>query len=215
MKHWVFAALAVAALTGTAFAQTGAEYSTSSSAGLTPPPAPTTSNIAQGFLNGLIGGLTGIIIPPTVTPPPTATTQTQVNALCPPGPYVKGQYMCGDFSNDFNKNCDAAGMKSWSLVITYDPTLCPTVTAGHQINILQECDPTTVNTKYCAVEPQNGAQYCWFQESGESPVPPYWIRDQLFAHYRMYDDCYKSCVAKGIEGSKCAWLDPVMPRSGL
>jgi len=119
-----------------------------------------------------------------------------IASYCPNQKYVNGVYVCANFANDYQANCKTAGIESWTLAI--DPCTGPAQCnglAGHAMNIVLINNPNNVNTEYCVVEPQNGANWCWYQ-SGGPPVVPSWIMPLLYQDLgQNYLACYNACIA--------------------
>jgi hypothetical protein len=115
---------------------------------------------------------------PGVQPAHAQLTGGQLGNLCPNKQYVKGQYECVQFSQEFLSNCANAGITAWTLIIYINHTLCPPPLRDHQLDIVQVCDPYSIFPEFCAVEPQNGNQVCWHQV-GPPPVVPDFLYDQI------------------------------------
>jgi hypothetical protein len=128
--------------------------------------------------------------------PSLAHAEKAYSCYCPNKAYVHGQYVCGDFADDFNKNCAAAGIKSCRVSLGFGSDVSPACQAlgSHAMNIVNDPNPdlNPQDAHYCAVEPQTGQQWCWPQAGGGRPVIPAWIREAMFAHLGpAYQECYK------------------------
>jgi len=116
-------------------------------------------------------------------------------SYCPNQTYVNGVYTCVNFSQDYQANCTTAGITSWTLMVFPCSVAQCKGLSGHDMNIVLINNPNSVNTEYCAVEPQNGDTWCWYQ-SGGPPVVPSWIMPLLYQSVGL-GACYNACVAAG------------------
>jgi hypothetical protein len=123
-----------------------------------------------------------------------AQTYPNYSIYCPAGKtYVAGKYECLDFSNDFHTNCKAAGQQSW--VVSVQGSSAPGCNVpGHAFDVVTapSCDLASDLKRYCAVEPQNGNQWCWTQNATGSPKIPSWILQSVLGNGALY-----ACYAKG------------------
>jgi hypothetical protein len=119
--------------------------------------------------------------------------------FCPNVQYVDGVYVCSNFATDFQKNCQAAGQQSW--VVTVSPRGTPqcNATNGHAFNVVTapSCDLASDLQRYCAVEPQNGQNWCWTQNVG-SPQIPSWVMQSVVNG----TGALANCVGQGNYGIK-------------
>lgn len=127
----------------------------------------------------------------------TGNGKGEFDQYCPHKQYVKGVYMCLDFSNDFETNCKNGGSRAWTVILSFSGcgyAACSHLN-GHAMGIAQGCPGATVFDRYCAVEPQTGAQWCWSQAAGPSvPTVPQWIQDQMFSQIgQNYANCVTLC----------------------
>ena len=110
--------------------------------------------------------------------PSAAQAERAYSCFCPNKTYVAGQYVCGNFANDFNKNCAAAGIQSCTFYIMFNAVnVPPECQIGHAMNVVPDPNPdlNPGDSHYCAVEPQTGQQWCWPQAGSGPPVVPPWI----------------------------------------
>lgn len=118
-----------------------------------------------------------------------------VTKYCPNHAYVDGAYTCLNFATDFQTNCQAAGQQSWIATIVVapnDPTCAGVI--GHAMNVVTapSCDLTSDLQRYCLVEPQNGNNWCWTQNSG-SPSIPSWVMQAATTGM----GAFAACIVKG------------------
>jgi hypothetical protein len=115
---------------------------------------------------------------------------------CPAQTYVDGKYVCLNFAQDFQKNCQTAGQQSWIVHLGFtngDPK-CNGL-AGHAFNVVTapSCDLASDLQRYCAVEPQNGKSWCWTQNAGDPSIPS-WVMQNVGANL---GGTTSYCVGKG------------------
>jgi hypothetical protein len=122
-----------------------------------------------------------------------ASTYSQ---YCPQMQYVDGVYTCMNFATDFQKNCQAAGQQS-NVVYILGEGACSKV-VGHAFNVVTapSCDLASGLQKYCAVEPQNGNQWCWTQNATGFPKLPSWVLQSVAAGLTD-GGALAACVGKG------------------
>jgi hypothetical protein len=110
---------------------------------------------------------------------------------CPTQAYVAGQYVCLNFADDFHTSCTSAGQQSWVVIISPGGSPGCNGVAGHAFDIVTapSCDLASGLQRYCAVEPQNGNNWCWTQNAGNPSIPS-WVVQSVLAGMSAISSCY-------------------------
>jgi hypothetical protein len=116
--------------------------------------------------------------------------------------YIPGEYMCGDFADDFCEACETAGVPSWKMVFGCGYYRNWHWCAGydepsfyHATNIV-EVDFPGPNRKFCVIEPQSNTEVtCWVSAGGPTTPLPGFVITALHTYYDAWG--WQDCLDEG------------------
>ncbi|MCH9682401.1 MAG: hypothetical protein K0V04_13270 [Deltaproteobacteria bacterium] len=115
--------------------------------------------------------------------------------------WVEGEYMCGDFADDFCDACEDNGIPSWKMVFgcgyyrNIHWCLGYKKVFYHAANIVEVDYPGPLR-KFCFIEPQNNDEVvCWIDDEDPSDDLPPHVVDGLHDYYDGWG--WQDCIDDG------------------